>query len=448
MYPAMPHMAGDDKGTRAAAHGAEPDFVATIVARGRNDPTQGISITHSMLETRPMGIDADSYRVPANDDEVDSLIDIAAVSFAATPEDGSLWMRDRLTICNVRVVSRGGKIVGGLGVVPKGQFFGGRSVPMAGIAGVAVRPEHRGAGAALAMMRAMLLEQRARGVPLSTLYASTSHLYRRAGYERAGWRLSFEVATRDIPRQADSALEIRPVRDGDQPALEACYRERAARTNGHLDRSRYNWMRIQLPHKRTSRGWLAERDGRVESFVYIVFDRRPDGFQVADLTDLTCATADGARAMARFLGGLRSMTRLMTWHSGLSDPFIALFSEQSYSTRLHEQWMLRITDVPGALAARGWPAGLDVEIHLEVADDVIPENAGRWILRIADGRGQVESGGRGDVRIDVRALASLYSSFMTARELAACDLIDAPAAALATVETAFCGATPWMPDMF
>ena len=81
--------------------------------------------------------------------------------------------------------------------------------------------------------------------------------------------------------------------------------------------------------------------------------------------------------------------------------------------------MLRIVDVGAALAARGYPRGLSGEIHLDVCDDVIVSNNGRYVLEVADGKGHISTGGKGDLRIDERGLAALYSGFKTPSELIA-----------------------------
>jgi len=54
--------------------------------------------------------------------------------------------------------------------------------------------------------------------------------------------------------------------------------------------------------------------------------------------------------------------------------------------------MLRITDLRRAVAERGFPPGLSAEVHLAVEDPLVPGNAGRWVLRVAGGRGLVAHG--------------------------------------------------------
>ena len=136
-------------------------------------------------------------------------------------------------------------------------------------------------------------------------------------------------------------------------------------------------------------------------------------------------------------------------HAGPSDPLLLLLPEQSWKVERRWEWMLRICDVGAAIEARGFPAGFTLQLQLEVMDDVIPENAGRWRLAIGGGgHAEATRGGRGRVRIDARGLASLYSGRSSAHELARAGLLSGPDADLDALSAAFAGPAPWMPDMF
>ena len=67
-------------------------------------------------------------------------------------------------------------------------------MPTAGIASVAVRPEHRGAGLLAPLFAALLADARERGAVVSTLFPTAPGIYRRLGYEIVG-----ELADVDVP---------------------------------------------------------------------------------------------------------------------------------------------------------------------------------------------------------------------------------------------------------
>ena len=68
------------------------------------------------------------------------------------------------------------------------QWWHGRAVPMAGVAGVKVAPEYRGQGVGRALMTALTELMAERGYPLSALYPATMTIYRSLGWEIAGHR--------------------------------------------------------------------------------------------------------------------------------------------------------------------------------------------------------------------------------------------------------------------
>ena len=68
------------------------------------------------------------------------------------------------------------------------QWWHGRAVPMAGVAGVKVAPEYRGRGVGRALMTALTDLMAERGYPLSALYPATMTIYRSLGWEIAGHR--------------------------------------------------------------------------------------------------------------------------------------------------------------------------------------------------------------------------------------------------------------------
>ena len=186
----------------------------------------------------------------------EALAAAKAQSFNSSIEGIQAWW-DKAGTENLRVVRAGETTVGGLVLIPMGQFFGGESLETHGVAGVAVAPEARGRGIARFLMREALREMRARGVPLSTLYASTVPLYDSLGYGRAGEIKTARVYARDLPRRRGPGT-VRAIVDADAAAVEEAYRRFAVAFDGHLDRGPYAWNRIRKPRTRIARGYLIE----------------------------------------------------------------------------------------------------------------------------------------------------------------------------------------------
>jgi len=147
------------------------------------------------------------------EDEIAKAVALTSWGFAFPLGDGEPWLR-RAGLENVHVVRRGGAIDATVITIPMGQYFGGKSVPMAGVAGVATSAEARGTGAAVTLMTRVLREKRAEGFAVSTLYPATLGLYRKLGYERAGAHYTTKVPLASITLR-DRELPLRDMTEGD-----------------------------------------------------------------------------------------------------------------------------------------------------------------------------------------------------------------------------------------
>ncbi|MDQ4130624.1 MAG: sterol carrier protein domain-containing protein, partial [Actinomycetota bacterium] len=92
---------------------------------------------------------------------------------------------------------------------------------------------------------------------------------------------------------------------------------------------------------------------------------------------------------------------------------------------------------------------VDLTAHLDITDQHAAWNAGRHVLRVRDGKGALEPGGLGRVRLSVNALAPLFSGYATPRLLARVGLVAAASDSdLVALAAAFSGPPPWMADFF
>ncbi len=389
------------------------------------------------------------YFTGALDTDLDELIPIMTWAFAVDSEPRTRQWFERAGPENLRILRVGGRLAAGLALVPMGQWFGGRSVSIAGIAGVMVDGAHRNAGLGRALMTHAMRELHQRRIPLATLYPATPAFYRAVGFETAGLRHRFRVPT-TMDLAAKSGAAVRPLTPDDEPAVEQTYRRRARLTSGWLDRGDYIWYRVRSPAGRPARGFGVEVDGALEGYAYGVetrVDPRSDFFEL-HLSDLVATTRQSALALLGWLRGHRSMADTYQWHGELAGPVPGLLPDRRVEATVTDQWMIRVTDVEAALADRGYPRGIEAELHLEVQDDLLAGNRGRWLLRVADGRGTMERGGEGDLRIHAPALASLYTGFRSAEVLAVMGEADGTPASLATASALFAGPAPSMPDSY
>ncbi len=174
---------------------------------------------------------------------------------------------------NFRIIRKAGQIIGGLSIYHMGQWYGSRSIPMAGIASVGISPEHRGTGAAVELMTYMLKELHAKGVPLSTLYAATQRPYRRVGYEQGGTLCTWEIPTSSIQVRS-SILPMQSV-SPDHHQFQDLYYQQAKVTNGYLDRNQAIWQRIESqPNNEAVYAYSIGSETQPEG--YIIFTQRQE----------------------------------------------------------------------------------------------------------------------------------------------------------------------------
>ncbi|UCC29574.1 MAG: GNAT family N-acetyltransferase [Phycisphaerales bacterium] len=388
--------------------------------------------------------------LPADDSEVQAFTRIVSQALFFPAVDLDVWIK-REGPENIRVARRKDGVVGGLIVQRMGQWFGGRSVPMGAVRAVGVAPEHRATGVASQLLTTALEEMRRDGVPLSALFPATQPVYRRPGYEQAGVRLTYRLPASAIDVR-DRTLHLRPIEPADRDAVRRAYSERARRTSGNLDRNEWYWQRIFDPPPWGSQtyGYQIEHEGRAEA--YTVFaqkagDKLHNAHHV-ELVDLVTLTAEAGRRLLTFFADHRSMAKTVTWSGAPAEPMLYLLAEQASNIVHRLDWMLRIVDVRCALEARGYPPAANTDVHVEVVDDVLRHNHGRFVLEVSDSQGRVREGGGGNVRIDVRGLAALYTGHLSPADLKLAGYLDGPDEDLAKAALVFAGPAPWMPDIF
>ena len=350
---------------------------------------------------------------------------------------------------SLRVVEGRDGVRAGLILLSMGQLFGGRAVPMCGVAAVAVRHDLLRSGEGTFLLGAMLEELAGRGVALSTLYPAAPAFYRKAGYEAAGTQLLTSFSPTELTL-LDHELPLRQATDEDHDAVERLYREQVAPgQNGALERGRYIWSRLWgerfgVP----ARGVVIEDGGELLGYAYYRQHSVYGDRYRLEILDLAARTPAALRRLWSFFADLETMVSRVTYPSAPQDPVFQLQDPPRSLTCHLEPWFVRVVDLEAAVAQRGCPPGLTAEVDLEVVDELLPANAGRWRLTVENGRGEITRGGSGTVRLDIRALASIYTGFAPPSSLALAGLLDGPPEALATLGALFAGPMPWMREDF
>ncbi len=319
------------------------------------------------------------------------------------------------------------------------QWWGGREVAAADVAGVAVLPEARGGGTARALLTTLLEGARDRGALVSALYPTVSAVYAKAGWAIAGELRSVDLPTGMLPRErsGNPALTVRPADpDGaDQPAVLALYDAVARARNGLLTRRDPPFPADTRPPTGIDGITLVEDGTRLVGYLSWI---RGTGYRQEgrlEVPDLLALTADAAQELVAVLAGWRSVTptvrlrpleydaatRVIPWESGLR-----------WDAR---PWMHRPVDVAGAVAARGWPIGRRGSVRFGLRDALAPWNAGGWELEVSGGAGHLmRTRAELPVTLDVAGFALLWCGAATPAQVAEAGLLTGPAEAAAALD--------------
>ncbi|MEP0916433.1 GNAT family N-acetyltransferase [Leptolyngbya sp. DQ-M1] len=375
-----------------------------------------------------------TYHTPQHTDEIKQLGKILTQCFNALPSDEAAYL-NRIGIENTRILRINDQIGGGLGLLHLGQWYNGANIPMVGVAAVGIAPEYRGKGTAIALLQSVLQELHTKETPISVLFSAAQPLYRKAGYEQAGTLCHWEVSTASI-QSKQHTLEVRSL-SLDSEMFAELYNQQACLNQGFLDRNTVMWEMIK--HSESPMyAYQFENEG------YVIFQQKQDCLIIRDWVLLTAAAV---RQFWTFLSNHLSQIDRVEWKSAPVDALSLCLPDQTAKVKWIKPWMLRIVHLQRALELRNYP-NINAELHLDIQDAMLPNNQGKFILSVENGRGTVTSGGRGELQLEIRSLSPLYTGLFSAEQLALTSLLTGTPEAIQTATQIFASPTPWMPDFF
>nr|WP_232531415.1 GNAT family N-acetyltransferase [Microlunatus antarcticus] len=300
-------------------------------------------------------------------------------------------------------------------------WFGGRVLPLAGVADVTVAAEARGAGVLGPLLRAMLEGARDRGAVVSTLFPTAPRIYRRAGYET--------VATMrwvDVPSSALSALPPAPVvelrRAGaeDVERLRALYAGWASGLDGPLTRTGVSFPATDAELVGATTGTTLASDAAGNPLGYASWVRGSGKVGEPDLLvrDLVAVRGDAYAALLRMLGSFASVAATVRLRTTGDDLLRLMIPTADWTPRHENLYMLKVLDVEAAFTGARCAPGLALRSGFTVTDDVLGTVDGSYAV-VAEG-GSVRcfrAPAVDDRTLDPRALALLVTGAAPCRDL-------------------------------
>jgi predicted acetyltransferase len=329
------------------------------------------------------------------------------------------------------------------------QWFGGAPVPCEAVAFVGVDPPARGKGAASGLLLRSLRRARESGAALATLYPAALPLYEKLGFARAGINRRLRCAPSCFAPARRDSPPLRRMEPVDADALAALRLTTLREGNGGVTRTEAMWALALHPDGRLDVDVyvIPGVGGGLEGYIVLV----PPGDDRLVVADHCLPTPRSMVAAHGLLASYRSRVDQIVWTAPPDDPLLHGLIDATLEVEDWEEWMLRVLNVPAALAARGWPPNLKVAFTLFVNDPYFPENEGPWEISISDGRGFVtrtDEQNKAHIRSSSNALAALFSGCLDAAALRRMGRLEADDRHISLLNAAFSGSYPFLADHF
>ncbi|MDP9100742.1 MAG: GNAT family N-acetyltransferase [Actinomycetota bacterium] len=341
-----------------------------------------------------------------------------------------------------------GRLVGKARLRAYEQWWGGRSVPMGGLAGVAVHPDARGKGVSTALLRAALGHMQNQGQVLSVLFPTALEVYRPLGWELVGSLDETPLPTAGLrAARAFGSVTAREATASDVSAIHSLYTWHGRTTAGLLSRTGPEFPAGAEGILSYDVVAVAE-DDRGALVGYAAYDRGrgygPDS--KLWVGDFVARDPAGAGALLRSIGSWDSVAPITRWR-GATDDLAWLLPRGVPLPDRRQPWMLRIVDAERALSARGYPLGVTVRVAFTLLDPVLPRNHGSWSFALSEGKACLESIRSRDKLpvLDVKGLALLYAGAADTTALRRVGYLDGD---LGGLDPAFPSVRPRILDYF
>lgn len=317
----------------------------------------------------------------------------------------------------------GEKQVGTAGAYTFRLTVPGGEVGASGITAVAVRPDYRRRGMLRQMMDWLLEDARKRGEAVAVLTASEAAIYQRFGFGQASTTSSFTLdsalAEFGQPVDLGPGAQIRMVETDEATTLFADIYERVRPgLPGALDRSEPKW-RLWLV---ADAEWMRRGQG-IKYLAVVEVEGKPRGYAIYRIEHGWGATGPASTMNVIEVTGVDPAAEQALWQWLLSMDLVRtvagrrgpvphplqhwLLEPRRLALTITDGLWLRIIDLPDALSVRRYVGSGTLVI--DVADDRIESNAGRWQLRIDDGKADVTRTKEApDLALDIGTLAAAY----------------------------------------
>lgn len=380
-----------------------------------------------------------TLRTIQDEDDYQSYVSLAYSVFLQDPQQDEIAASRKFTELDRMIgFHNGRKWVATAGAYSRHVVLpGGTVAPVAAITAVTVAPTHRRRGLLTAMMRRQLEDVRARGEAIAMLFASEALIYGRFGYGVATEAAELSGRVKELSFRPDVDLGDGTLEEVDAATFlasaPAVYDGAIAELPGQMSRTPEWWAIWTLDNEERQKesGKIRfvlhyESDGTVSGFA--IYRPKPGWGDAGPDAELHVQEVLGAnpRAYARTWRYLLDMdlVRKIKYHgASVHEELRYLVAnhpalECAVSDAIH----VRLVDIAKALSQRRYAT--EVDVVLEVTDEFLPENSGRYRLRGSLTGASCEiTTADADIALTVRDLGSVYMGGVSLQALARAGLV-------------------------
>lgn len=366
----------------------------------------------------------------ARPDELEAVVRLTCHSFPGIGRGPDFWMEQfSETVYGdgpeiLWVGEDAGRLVASCQLHRMVHWISGEEAPSMGLGTVTIAPTHRQRGIAGRMVETGLHAARERGDIVSSLFPFRASFYGRFGYGLAGEAHQYHVPPAAFPPSDQrSAVEVIDGAEGVAEVAELYGR----------------WARSQTGQvKRTPRGWrdlaggvdrllVGYRDdgGSLSGYVLAGYPMHlPPAERYLSVEELVWVTPQARRGIYGWLASLADQWHAVAFRAlpehrtenWLQEPRLGGIQVPRWgiwfpSATILRGPMFRLVDVARAWRSRKVDAAARLTLALDVQDDQLPANGGRWRFRLESGGIDVEraeGGAEVALRLGIQTLGRIY----------------------------------------
>jgi len=312
-----------------------------------------------------------------------------------------------------------GKLLAGMIETDFLMRFDGNSVKMSGVGGVGTLPEARKGGLIRRIFEQLLPEAYETGAIFSNLSPFSHDFYRMFGYEIACTRYELTIPAKYFLKLKPTGEFVQIFPGDDTAALQEVH-------SAYISGINHGICRDYWPNNRAWKGFTENDPYSTGIFLYLWKDDagKPQGYiKYADIEDeehamsvkeLAFASQAGLYGALGLVGGLSAQFGEFRWlMPSFIDPFDFLGEAWDIEPLIKPREMSRVINVKAALEKMRRPLGTG-EYIVEVADDNLPVNAGKYLVEFGpEGTRVSPTSKEPHLSCDIRVLSQLVTGYRT-----------------------------------